>query len=102
MFCRIAEWLPVPEIAEALESLADRDGAIAVRRAALDALYKHREEEAIRGLFSEFREERCAGRRWAFYVVILDSADPYLLTEREDALWLGQILTDDVPFAFEH
>ena len=102
MFCRIAEWLPVPEIAESLESLADRDGAIAVRRAALDALYKHREEEAIRGLFSEFREEHCAGRLWAFFVVILDSADPYLLTEREDALWLGQILTDDVPFAFEH
>ena len=102
IFCRIAEWLPVPEIAEALESLADRDSAIAVRRAALDALYEHREEEAIRGLFPEFREERCARRRWAFFVVILDSADPYLLTEREDALWLGQILTDDVPFAFEH
>ena len=102
MFCRIAEWLPVPEIAEALESLADRDSAIAVRRTALDALYGHREEEVIRGLFSEFREERRARRRWASFVVILDSADPYLLTEREDALWLGQILTDDVPFAFEH
>ena len=102
MFCRIAEWLPNPEIAEALESLADRDSATAVRRAALHALYRHREEEAIRGLFSEFRKERCVARRWAFFVAILDSADPYLLTEREDSLWLGQILTDDVPFAFEH
>ena len=102
ILCRVAEWLPVREIAEYLQRLADHDSAMAVRQAALHALYKHREEEAICDLFSEFRRASCALSRWAFFVAILDSADPYLLTEREDTLWLGQILTDDVPFAFEH
>ena len=100
--CQIAGWLPVPEIAKALEHAANRESAGAVRRAALEALYRHREEGAIRGLFSEFQTERCATRRWAFFIAILETADPHLLRDQEDALWLGQILTEDVPYAFEH
>ena len=100
--CQIAGWLPVPQIAKALEHAADRESAVAVRRAALGALYRHREEEAIRGLFSEFQTEHCAARRWASFVAILETADPHLLTDHEDSLWLGQILTKDVPYAFEH
>ena len=61
--CKIAEWLPILEIVETLQQVADRENSIVVRRAALDALYLHREEEAIRGLFSEFQTERCAARR---------------------------------------
>ena len=102
MACRIAGWLPVHEIAEALEQAAEQESAISVRRAALDALYRHREEEAIRGLYSEFRAECCVARRWAFFVAILDAADPHLLTDEEDSLWLGRIITKDVPYAFEH
>ena len=100
--CKIAGWLPVPEIVEALEHAADWEGAGAVRRATLEALYRHREEEAVRGLFSEFQAERHVARRWAFFVAILEAADPYLLTDREDSLWLGHILTEDIPYAFEH
>ena len=100
--CRIAGWLPIPEIVEALETVADRESAITVRRSGLEALYRHREEEAIRGLFLEFRAERCAARRWAFFVAILEGADPYLLTDEEDSLWLGGMLAKDVPYAFEH
>ncbi|HSE90341.1 MAG TPA: hypothetical protein VLJ79_29300 [Candidatus Binatia bacterium] len=32
----------------------------------------------------------------------MEVADPYLLTDREDPLWLGRILSDNVPAAFEH
>ena len=100
--CQISGWLPVPEIAEALEGVADRESAIAVRRAALDGLYRHREEMAIRELFSAFQAERCSARRWSYFFAILETADPHLLSDREDPLWLGQILTQDVPYAFEH
>ena len=100
--CRIAGWLPFATVAEALKGVEESDGSISVRRAALDALYRHREEAAIRGLFSEFAAERCEARRWAFSVPILETADPYLLCNREDPLWLGHILTADVPYAFEH
>lgn len=41
-------------------------------------------------------------RRWSLLVAILEVADPYLLTDREDPLWLGRILSDDLPGAFEH
>ena len=100
--CQISGWLLVPKIATELERVADHESAIAVRHAALDALYRHREEEAVRSLFSEFQAERRVTRRWAFFVAILETADPHLLSDREDALWLGQILTKDVPYAFEH
>ena len=100
--CRIAGWLPFPAVAEALESVVESDSSISVRRAALDALYRHREEAAIRGLFSEFAAERREASRWAFFLPILETADPHLLCNREDPLWLGHILTEDVPYAFEH
>ena len=100
--CRIAGWLPFPAVAEALECVVESDSSISVRRAALDALYRHREEAAIRGLFAEFAAERCEARRWSFFVPILETVDPYLLCNREDPLWLGYILTADVPYAFEH
>ncbi len=100
--CRIAGWLPFPTVAKFLESVVESDSSISVRRAALDALYHHREESAIQGLFSEFAAERCAARRWALFVPIVEAADPHLLCDREDPLWLGRILTSDVPYAFEH
>lgn len=99
--CRIVRWLPFPSVAESLEGVVESDGSISVRRAALDALYRHREEAAVRGLFSEFAAERCEARRWALFVPILETADPHLLCSREDPLWLGHILTADVPYAFE-
>ena len=100
--CRIAGWLPFPTVTEALGAVVESDGSISVRRAALDALYRHREEGAIQGLFSEFAAERCEARRWALFVSILETADPHMLCSREDSLWLGHILTEDVPYAFEH
>ena len=100
--CQILGWLQIPELTQSLEKIAERESVIAVRRAALDALYRHREEKAIRGLFSEFQAECSAARRWAFFVAILETADPHLLTDREDSLWLGHIITKDVPYAFEH
>lgn len=97
----LAGWLPVPVIAEALGRLADRDNAREVRHAALAALDFQDREAAIRALLTAFPSAiyQC---RWSLLVVILQGADPYLLTDREDPLWLGNILTEDTPSAFEH
>ena len=40
--------------------------------------------------------------QWALLVALLEVADPYLLTDREDPLWIGQIFKEDVPYAFIH
>ncbi|MBI4133017.1 hypothetical protein HY478_00225 [Candidatus Uhrbacteria bacterium] len=98
----VAGWLPMPAIAEALGHLADNDSAREARYSALAALDRHRREESTRALLAAFP---LAGseRRWSLLIAILELADPYLLTDREDPLWLGQILTDNVPAAFaEH
>ena len=100
--CRVAGWLPYAEITHAMKCSADGESSITVRRAALEALYRQREEEAIGGLFSEFEAEKGTARRWAIFVAIVSTADPHLLSDREDSLWLGRILTKDVPHSFEH
>ena len=45
--CRIAGWLPFPAVAEALEGVVESDSSISAPRAALNALYQHREEDAV-------------------------------------------------------
>ena len=100
--CRISGWLPYPEIAKALDELVDGKSTIGVRKSALQALYRHREEVAVQGLYSEFGSVRCEARRWAFFVAILETVDPHLLSDRDDSLWLGHILTNDMAYAFEH
>ncbi len=97
---QLAAWLPLSPLAEALGDLADRDSVSEVRHAALLALEHHRQEANLRALFEAFRAASC-NQRWSLLTAILDSADPYLLTDRDDALWLGNILTRDMPAALE-
>jgi hypothetical protein len=96
----IAGWLLIPEITKALESLAHDDTTIEIRNAALNALERHRREDNIRALFEAF-PSMPPKRQWSLLVAIVENGDPYLLTDRQDSLWLGRILRD-VPFAFEH
>ena len=99
---KIASWLPIPEITQALGYLVNYDNSIVIRRVALEALYAHRQEKMILALFTEFQNEDCDAHRWSIFTAILESVDPFLLTEPNDPLWLGHILTENVPFAFEH
>lgn len=97
----LAGWLPMPEVAEALGHAADRDSAREVRHAALVALERHRREASVRALLAAFPSATSA-LRWSLLVAILDAADPQLLTDSRDPLWLGQFLSADVPYAFAH
>jgi HEAT repeat protein len=97
----LAGWLPIPAITEALGRLADHDSANEVRYAALAALDRHSREVSVRALLAAF-PSATPERRWSLLVAILDVADPHLLTDPEDPLWLGNILSGDIPAAFEH
>jgi hypothetical protein len=97
----LAGWLPTPDIANALGYLADHDSSIDIRHAALAALDLHQREANIRSLLAAF-PSAVPERRWSILVAIMEAADPYLLTDRSDPLWLGRILSDDVPAVFEH
>lgn len=97
----LAGWLPVPAITEAMGNIADNDNASEVRHAALVSLERHRRETKIRALLDAF-PPASPERQWSLLVAILNAADPYLLTEPEDPLWLGTILSENVPAVFAH
>ena len=97
----LAGWLPIPEITEALGHLADHDSSINVRRVALGALEHHRKEKMVCELLEAFPRAK-PEHQWALLGAILEVADPYLLTDREDPLWIGQIFKKGIPYVFVH
>ena len=97
----LAGWLPIPEITKKLGYLADHDNSIDVRRVALDALERQRREQMVYELLEDFSHAK-PEHQWALLVAILEVADPYLLTDSEDSLWIGQIFKEGVPYAFVH
>jgi hypothetical protein len=80
--------------------VTDGDSASEVRHTALLALEHHRQEASLRALLEAF-QTGSHDRRWTLLVAVLDAADPYLLTDRDDPLWLGKMLSDDMPAVFE-
>ena len=95
----LAGWLPIPEVTKNLEHLAEHD--INVHHVALSALEQQQREKMICALLEDFPIAMPA-HQWALLVAILKVADPYLLTDREDPLWIGQIFKEDVPHVFIH
>lgn len=101
VIAELAAWLPLHQINNVLVGLADQDSASEVRHLALKALEYHRKEAGLRALLEAFKT---AGydKRWSLLTAILNGADAHLLKSRDDPLWLGHILTDELPFIFEH
>ena len=95
----LAGWLPIPEVTKNLEHLAEHDAN--VHHVALSALEQQQREKMIYALLEGFPIAMPA-HQWALLVALLEVADPYLLTDREDPLWIGQIFKEDVPYAFIH
>ena len=97
----LAGWLPIPEITKKLGHLAEHDESSDVRRVALGALERQRREKMVCELLEDFSHAK-PEHQWALLAAILEVADPYLLTDREDPLWLGRIFKEGVPDAFVH
>lgn len=98
--CELARYITITEITQALGSLAEHDSSREVRYAAFDALSFQRQLANVRTLLAAF-PSATPERRWSLLIAILDAADPYLYTDSEDELWLGRILVDSVPSAYE-
>jgi hypothetical protein len=93
----ICGWLVSFLTEELQERLNDRDPE--VRKEAVTALRRRRDEQTVGSLFAEFND--VAGvAQWATLHAIVDVADPELLGTREDPLWIGRILRDQ-PYAMQ-
>jgi hypothetical protein len=97
----IAGWLPSAAIEAVLRDLADHDEAVEVQHSAQIALDRHAQEKTGRDLIVSFAQAD-PSERWPPFIALLELANPYLLTTRDDPLWLGQILTERVPEIFAH
>ncbi|OGT78339.1 MAG: hypothetical protein A3I78_10240 [Gammaproteobacteria bacterium RIFCSPLOWO2_02_FULL_56_15] len=93
-------WLPPGRLTETLDNLTDHDTEDKVRVAALTALDRRQREEIVLTLSAAFRQAS-GNRRWSLLIAILEAGDAHLLTDRDDPLWLGHILTD-APYAFAY
>jgi hypothetical protein len=94
----LAAWLPPGRLSDALDDVVANDTEEQVRGAAFDALARQRRERIVRELAAVFPDAPWE-RRWTLLVAMLDVGDPYLLSDRNDPLWLGHILAE-APFAY--
>lgn len=101
VIAELAAWLPFPQINDVLVGLADQDSASEVRHSALQSLEYHRKEAGLRALLEAFKISDY-NKRWSLLTAILNGADAHLLMSRDDSLWLGRVLTDEIPFIFEY
>lgn len=94
----LAGWLSNDRLSEPLRGLASSDPVWAVRTAAFAAIDRKKNEKIVSSLFEKIKQST-GNRRWAILSVILEVGDPFLISHRNDILWLGNIL-DDLPIAF--
>lgn len=88
---QMAGWLPEPQIAEAVATLAGSDDSLRVRRAALACMEAHRSEATVRELLESFSGST-EERQWRLLIAVLEIGDPELLADVEDELHLERVL----------
>jgi hypothetical protein len=98
----LAAWLPDPRVGGFLQQLFELDGALVVRHAALSALANHSKLSNLLALLESLQmADIGTNTKWSLLVAIVESGDPYLLTEEKDVLCLGRSISS-APYAFAH
>ena len=86
-------WLPPGFMRDTLEVLAREDLYDTISGKAIEALQRQDEQRWVGELMKEFRGDSTC-RRWSLLTSIIQLGDPFLLADRKDRLWIGQILNE--------
>jgi hypothetical protein len=89
----ICGWQPPGFMRDTLEVLAREDRYDTVSRKAIAALQRQEEQLWVKELMEEFRTDSTS-RRWSLLRSIIRLGDPFLLANRKDRLWIGQIFDE--------
>jgi hypothetical protein len=89
----ICGWQPPGFMRDTLGVLAREDLYDTVSRKAIAALQRQEEQLWVKELMEEFRTGS-ASRRWSLLRSIIRLGDPFLLANRKDRLWIGQIFDE--------
>jgi hypothetical protein len=98
---QISGWCASPALLPWLRNVASAERILETRSVLLDAVRRHEREAHVLQLFERFGGADAAGK-WSILTTILVSADPFLLTESQDRLWLGRPLSAGLPAIYEH
>ena len=91
---QLAAWVPLPTVQSALAHSASVDGVPEVRAAAGAALEAHDREAHVLGLLAAFPSAP-RDRQWSLLLALLHVGDAHLLSDPDDPLWLGHVLSSD-------
>lgn len=94
----LAGWLPSGRLDAAIEDMLRDETEDNPRRAALEALDRKKQQTIAQDLLKSF-EAAPNDRRWSLLLALLQMADPHLLTDCDDALWIAPAL-DKAPHIF--
>lgn len=97
----LAAWIPVPGVRAALVRCANSDSAHEVRIAASLALEAHDREARVVDLLGSL-QEAVTRRKWSLLLAVLEAGDAHLLSDPDDSLSLGRVLSreSDAPFRY--
>ncbi|MBF0628726.1 MAG: HEAT repeat domain-containing protein [Magnetococcales bacterium] len=95
----LAGWLSPDLLNDKLSEMVN-DTEDVVQRAALEAIDRKKCEILVKSLMEEF-QKASEHQRWILLHAIVNSADPYLLNDKEDILWIDHIL-NGAPIVFAH
>ena len=87
----ICGWQPPGFMQDTLNALAGEDFSDIISRKAIEALQRQKEQRWVEQLMREFQSDPTS-RRWSLLTSILQLGDSYVLKDRRDRLWIGQIL----------
>lgn len=94
----LAGWLPPGRLVAEIETMLEIETEDKPRQAALEALVRKEEQAITADLLSAF-EKSSGNHRWPLLLALLKVGDPYLLSDRDDPLWIGKVL-DQAPYIF--
>lgn len=95
---KLAGWQSPERLPGALKSMLEQEAEPNVRDAVLGALERKRKQQTALDLLQAF-EGAGDRQRWAYLLALLEVADPHLLSDSKDRLWIGAVL-DKAPHIF--
>lgn len=87
----LAGWQSPERLTDPLKSMLEQEAESKIRDAVLGALERKRQQQTALDLLQAF-EGAGDQQRWAYLLALLEVADPHLLSDSKDPLWIGAVL----------
>lgn len=98
---QIAAWCAASHLIEKLSNALEKEHVPDIRLGLIRALRQRMKDNDLEAILVR-ASEGPLDTRWANLTLLLENADPFLLCDERDSLWLGKALTPDTPEILEY